>query len=236
MADPAPARPDLVSLIWCRTWIGGDVLSDGIGAHPGRPHSRRVGTEADGDANDDLEQELGAEPGELSEIRFADLVRARQTPPLPLPRAGVSNLPLGDLDPEVLERLAAEMIKRRPNLGAHFYGRRGQPQYGLDIVEREAGGTNSVYQVRRYQVLTPGEITSAVTEYADPQPSKGGGRNRRAGSPPAGTCYSPRRSSRPTRRCRTGWKSSRNGTPVTWSSRCGAGRWSAACSATAGHW
>jgi hypothetical protein len=32
------------------------------------------------------------------------------------------------LDPEVLERLAAEMIKRRPNRGAHFYGRRGQKQ------------------------------------------------------------------------------------------------------------
>jgi hypothetical protein len=37
----------------------------------------------------------------------------------------------------VLERLAAEMIKRRPNRGDHFYGRRGQKQYGLDILERE---------------------------------------------------------------------------------------------------
>jgi hypothetical protein len=151
------------------------VSSGDIGAHPGRPHSRRVGTEADDDADGDLERELDAEPGELSEIRFVDLVRAQQTSPLPLPRAGVSSLPLGELDPEVLERLAAEMIKRRPNLGAHFYGRRGQPQYGLDIVEREAGGANSVYQVRRYQVLTPGEITSAVTEYADPQTLKRGG-------------------------------------------------------------
>ena len=76
---------------------------------------------------------------------------------------------------EVLERLAAEMIKRRPNLGAHFYGRRGQKQHGLDIVERETGGINTVYQVRRYAVLTPDDISAAVTEYADPRPPKGGG-------------------------------------------------------------
>jgi hypothetical protein len=84
-------------------------------------------------------------------------------------------LPLGDLDPEVLERLGAEMTKRRPNLGAHFYGLRGQKQYGLDIVVREAVGTNSVYQVRRYVVLTPDDITAAVAEYADPQPLGPGG-------------------------------------------------------------
>jgi hypothetical protein len=100
---------------------------------------------------------------DLSEVPFADVVRPRQSSPLPTPRAGVPNLPLGELDPEVLERLAAEMIKLRPNQGAHFYGRRGQPQYGLDIVERETEGTSSVYQVRRYRVLAPAEITSAVT-------------------------------------------------------------------------
>jgi len=35
--------------------------------------------------------------------------------------------------------------------------------------------SNSVYQVRRYDVLTPEKISSAVTEYADPQPPKAGG-------------------------------------------------------------
>jgi hypothetical protein len=67
------------------------------------------------------------------------------------------------------------MIKRRPNLGAHFYGRRGQSQHGLDIVEREAVDASSVYQVRRYETLTPNMITAAVTEYADPKPPKKGG-------------------------------------------------------------
>jgi hypothetical protein len=126
-------------------------------------------------AEDDLPLGSEADPNELREVRFVDLVRARQTSPLPLPRTGAPNLPLGELDPEVLERLAAEMIKRRPNLGAHFYGRRGQKQHGLDIVEREAMGSNSVYQVRRYDALTPDKISSAVMEYADPPPPKKGG-------------------------------------------------------------
>ena len=108
--------------------------------------------------------------GELSELRFADVMRPRQTSPLPTPRTGVPDLPLGELDPGVFERLAAEMIKRRPNHGAHFYGRVGQKQYGLDIVEQEAADFTIVYQVRRYQSLTPTKISLAVAEYADPQP------------------------------------------------------------------
>lgn len=111
---------------------------------------------------------------ELTEVRFVDLARARQTSSLPPPLVSSFNLPLGDLDPLVLERLAAMLIKRRPNRGAHFYGRNGQVQHGLDIVERETDGSISVYQVRRYQGLTPGKITAAVTEYADPKPPKGG--------------------------------------------------------------
>jgi hypothetical protein len=105
-------------------------------------------------------------PGDPAEVTYAAVVQVRQASPLPPPRAGASNLPLGDLDPEVLERLLAEMIKRRPNRGAHFYGRRGQAQYGLDILERETEDARGVYQVRRYDVLSPAKITSAVTEYA----------------------------------------------------------------------
>lgn len=67
----------------------------------------------------------------------------------------------------MLERLAAEVIMRRPNRGAHFYGRRGQAQYGHDIVESEAADGNTVCQVRRNEVLTADDITSAVTEYAN---------------------------------------------------------------------
>jgi hypothetical protein len=41
---------------------------------------------------------------ELTELAFADLVRAQQSSPLPTPLAGAATLPLGELDPEVLER------------------------------------------------------------------------------------------------------------------------------------
>ena len=119
------------------------------------------------------ERDGAGDGGELTELRFSELMRARQMSEVPPPLAGGHTLPLGELDPEVLERLAAEMIKRRPNLGAHFYGRRGQSQHGLDILEREAVDSNSVYQVRRYETLTPDKITAAITEYADPRPAEG---------------------------------------------------------------
>src|SRR6266699_3726188 len=141
----------------------------------GQVQTDRAGDQAVGE---DPQPGPGADPGELTELRYPDLVRARQTsplPPLPPPLVGASSLPLDALDPEVLERLAAELIRRRPNQGAHFYGRRGQKQYGLDIVERENPDANSVYQVRRYQVLTPDLISSAVTEYAD-SAGEGGGK------------------------------------------------------------
>jgi len=155
--------------------LGGGVSSDETGVPGAQLHSPLLDSAPDGDADGDLGPGPDDEPPDLSQVRFADLLRAQQSSPLPTPRAGESNLPLGELDPEVLERLAAEMIKRRPNRGAHFYGRRGQKQYGLDILEREAADANSVYQVRRYEVLTADDITSAVTEYADPQPPEAGG-------------------------------------------------------------
>jgi hypothetical protein len=125
-----------------------------------------VASETAAEAGAGLPPEGEQVPRDPAEVTYAAVVQVRQASPLPPPRVGTSNLPLGDLDPEVLERLLAEMIKRRLNRGAHFYGRRGQAQYGLDIVERETEDARGVYQVRRYDVLTPGKITSAVTEYA----------------------------------------------------------------------
>jgi hypothetical protein len=142
----------------------------------GQVQTGRAGGQA---AGEDPQPGSGADPSELTELRYPDLVSARQTSPLPPPLVGASSLPLDALDPEVLERLAAELIRRRPNQGAHFYGRRGQKQYGLDIVEQENPDANSVYQVRRYQVLTPDLISSAVTEYAGPAGEGGGKPPRR---------------------------------------------------------
>ena len=126
----------------------------------------QVDSDAVAEATAGLLHEGEQVPGDPAEVTYATVVQARQASRLPPPRAGASNLPLGDLDPEVLERLLAEMIRRRSNRGAHFYGRRGQAQYGLDVLERETEDARSVYQVRRYDVLTPAKIISAVTEYA----------------------------------------------------------------------
>ncbi len=81
-------------------------------------------------------------------------------------------LPLAELEPEVLERLAAEFVAWRSNsTKVHFYGRRGQTQYGLDIVEHLGEARPTLYQVRRLQSLQANDITGAVRDYAgDPHP------------------------------------------------------------------
>ncbi|WP_157441119.1 hypothetical protein [Actinoplanes awajinensis] len=50
----------------------------------------------------------------------------------------------------------------------HVYGRRGQKQYGLDIVGEDRGRRRFVCQVRRLQAITPTEIRAAVVDYAGP--------------------------------------------------------------------
>ena len=85
-----------------------------------------------------------------------------------MPLQNPALLPLSDLDPEVLERLVAEIVSRQDNRGVQFYGRRGQKQYGLDVLEREKTGTRSLYQVKRYQQIDPTGIREAVEEYAGP--------------------------------------------------------------------
>jgi hypothetical protein len=47
-----------------------------------------------------------------------------------------------------------------------FYGRSGQGQHGLDIVERERAGSRSLYQVKRYQELSATKLREAVQEYS----------------------------------------------------------------------
>jgi hypothetical protein len=83
-------------------------------------------------------------------------------------------LPLADIPPEAFERLCAEIVDRTSgDNDVHIYGRRGQRQFGLDIVEfgtRAGGGSspsNHVYQVKRYQEMKPAELRAAVKLYAD---------------------------------------------------------------------
>jgi|SRR5579884_896656 len=131
---------------------------------------------------DELGQaEVGSEPGgeagsemepDIVELSLATLAGRIQSSALPVPLQNPTLLPLKDLDPEVLERLAAEIVSRQDNRGVQFYGRRGQAQYGLDIVELESSRSRSLYQVKRYQEITPGEIRAAIEDYAGtPRPA-----------------------------------------------------------------
>ncbi len=83
-------------------------------------------------------------------------------------------LPFGDLPPETFERLCAELVDNETVSGeVHIYGRRGQEQYGIDVVKFRMGlqGEPSVpahvYQVKRYKRMTPTKLRNAVELYAE---------------------------------------------------------------------
>lgn len=105
---------------------------------------------------------------EFERRTLPQVLRALQQTPLPVPMQNPTLLPVSLLDPEVMERLAAELVSLRNNLGAHFYGRRGQKQYGLDIVELEPDAACSLYQVKRYETLSADQMVDIVDDYAGP--------------------------------------------------------------------
>ena len=105
-------------------------------------------------------------------LTLPQVLGAVQAAPPPVPLQNPAVLPLNQLDPEVLERLAAEVVSHRNNRGAHFYGRRGQKHHGLDIVEFEWAETTSLYQVKRYEKLSPAQMKSIVEDIAWPFPAK----------------------------------------------------------------
>lgn len=104
-------------------------------------------------------------------LTLVELAGRTQQSPLPIPLQNPIQLPLAALESEVFERLVAEMVSRQYNLGVQFYGRRGQAQYGLDIVEREPDSRRSLYQV---------EVPSVVWR---PDQGRGGGVCRSATTP-----------------------------------------------------
>lgn len=100
----------------------------------------------------------------IEEIRAA----AAELGDLPTPTRNPKFLPISDLEPEVFERLAAEMVTLQRSPSVHFYGRRGQRQYGLDIVEEQADGTRVLYQVKRYSSAEDFDLRATVATYAGP--------------------------------------------------------------------
>ncbi|PZS37446.1 MAG: hypothetical protein DLM62_19175 [Pseudonocardiales bacterium] len=146
-----------------------DADADGSGRAAGVPGALRpdaYSTLGDADQIDENAQAtLGAD---LVRLTRAQLWRHTQTAPLPVPMQNPTLLPLSKLEPGVFECLAAEIVSRQDNRGVQFYGRQGQKQHGLDIVERDRTGSRSLYQVKRYEELTGEKIRNGVEEYAGP--------------------------------------------------------------------
>lgn len=118
--------------------------------------------------DDTVEDDTVDADGEVTRLSRGEVAEAVQTTALPIPTTTAAHLPLQQLDPGVFERLVTEIVTRRDNRGAFFYGRSGQKQWGLDIVENRNDGANEVFQVRRIDSLTPAGIRGAVDDYAGP--------------------------------------------------------------------
>ena len=117
---------------------------------------------------------------EQQTLLFAEISARNQTADLPTPTQNPPLLPLSSLEPEVFERVAAEIVSRQDNLSAHFYGRSGQKQYGLDIVERQLDQRVNLYQVRRYETITRSDLRKSLVDYAgSPRPTDYIGENRK---------------------------------------------------------
>src|SRR6266568_4408514 len=106
---------------------------------------------------------------DLERLPLIDVLAGRQAGPLSPPMAQTVLLPLHELDPGVFERVVVELAWRVENArDVQLYGRRGQKQYGLDVVGTDRSGDRFVYQARRLGMLTPSGIRQAVVDYAGP--------------------------------------------------------------------
>ncbi|WP_328469129.1 hypothetical protein OHA21_00985 [Actinoplanes sp. NBC_00393] len=120
---------------------------------------------------------------EFEEISSARVFAARQADRLRTPMVQESQLPLRELTPEVFERLVAEFALQVEGLrNAHFYGRRGQKQYGLDVVGTTRDGRTVVYQAKRFQSITIEDVREAVEAYAGKPDSRMDPSTRRFGA------------------------------------------------------
>lgn len=118
-----------------------------------------------------LADNAAAQDDEIVRLSWAEV---RNHPVHEVVPAQDPELPLAKLPPESFERLCAELVDRESTNGeVHIYGRRGQAQYGIDIVVFRKGpqGEHSspahVYQVKRFQEITPADLRKAVELYAE---------------------------------------------------------------------
>jgi hypothetical protein len=138
---------------------------------------------------EDRQQVAQSHGDDEQRFSFVDLGQRMPSQGFALPIRGAAELPLSSLEPSVLERLVAEIVYRHDHRGVQFYGRSGQAQYGLDIVEARPDGGYTLYQVKRYQELTEGKLRRAVTDYAGEPRSHSGMAFHHAGSARTGSSW-----------------------------------------------
>ena len=129
-------------------------------SEPG-PEQRRAAPEMEVDQPD-------LDGHELLERSLPELKSRRRHNAVPTATRTSDVLPLTTIEPEVFERVIAEVVAAKANRSVHFYGRRGQAQYGLDVVEENVDGTRVLYQVKRFEQMTSRALRDAVVAYAGP--------------------------------------------------------------------
>ncbi|MFF5860471.1 tetratricopeptide repeat protein [Streptomyces sp. NPDC012751] len=74
----------------------------------------------------------------------------------------------GDLTWEAVEHLVAALaLEVDQAREARLFGRRGQPQQGIDVVAFLDAGPTSVYQAKRYERFTAADLRDAVKRYTE---------------------------------------------------------------------
>ncbi|MGF0320576.1 hypothetical protein ACQR3Z_32425 [Nocardia fluminea] len=105
-------------------------------------------------------------PDDAEHRSLSEVLDPKTSVSLPIPIPNTPRLPFSLLEPEVFERVVAEVVSTlRDHHSVQFYGRRGQKQYGLDIVESETATSRVLYQVKRFDTLTKAKLRKTVTEY-----------------------------------------------------------------------
>ena len=127
-----------------------------------------------GGADEDKETAPGEIDDELEAWSLEDLKSRRRRNVAPTASRTSDVLPLATIEPGLFERVVAEVVAAQDNHSVHFYGRSGQAQYGLDIVEERSDGTRVLYQVKRFEKMTTSALRDAVLAYAGPPRSPPG--------------------------------------------------------------
>lgn len=79
---------------------------------------------------------------------------------------GPATLPFLSITADRFEELVRVLITRKSTVvDAHRYGVQGQAQFGIDVYARNADGSLTTYQCRRYQRMTAADVKRCVDDF-----------------------------------------------------------------------